>query len=215
MRKIAKECEMAAPVMAWLSDRGMTPHGEVIIGGPPRDVGAYSEDESVGVIVEMKLCLSDKVIMQAGDAASYCDFAWIAVASKPRDWQSRLDNWVRGRRLGLLRVTGKGCEVLREAQQNEIDATMRGRLVRACKMVPPFGDAGHPTRKGIGPAQIAYENAVAYRKNHPKAKWREVWENVPNHYCSPSSMAGAMKTVEGNRSPQANLRLTYQESRVA
>jgi len=63
-------------------------------------------------------------------------------------------------------------------------------------MTEPGGIAGKPTLKGEGPAQECYERVQKFKQAQPKATWKEVFENVGNHYANPRSMAGAMRMVE-------------------
>lgn len=62
--------------------------------------------------------------------------------------------------------------------------------------IPPSDCAGLPCIKGEGPAIDCMERVKEYKKSHPQAKWKEVYQAVPNHYASHLSMAGAMRVVD-------------------
>lgn len=72
---------------------------------------------------------------------------------------------------------------------------MRERIRR----LGPGGVGGYPCRKGEGPAQDVYEAVQAYRLEHPEARWKEVFEAVPNHYASWQSLRSSMPKVEVRR----------------
>ena len=50
-----------------------------------------------------------------------------------------------------------------------------------------------PQQKGEGPAQDVWKRICAYRSQRPDATWRELYDNIPNHYASHKNMYSAMR----------------------
>lgn len=182
------ETDLSLPVMRWLWDHGYTPYAEVPYFESSIDIIGLGADRLVAV--ELKLSLTKQVIYQANRARSSCDASYVAIASEPR--KSSIS---KCRQLGvgvLVPRNGRMAEIRRptwgapaERWRNIIMAVLADR--------PPGGIAGQPTMKGNGPAQECWRRITAYRQTHPDATWRELFENVRNHYAHHRSMQGALR----------------------
>lgn len=188
------EAELAYPVMAWLASRGMTPFGEVPWHTRATDVVGVS-DAAIEA-VELKTSLSRKVILQAHLNQLFAIRSWCAVPTRPRNFQERLRCGV-----GLLAVSNGRVDVLHEPTENPqlINARWVQMIRETCKRLEPFGEAGMPTMRGIGPAQAVYDAVLSYRARNPVASWHELFAAVPNHYKHAASMRSAMAVVAGVR----------------
>ena len=193
-----REFELAMPVMTWLAGRGFTPFGEIPWGATAIDVVGLSDDAVWAV--ELKISLTTHVIRQAMRNQLTAHKSWCAVGTRPRHPQ-RVRHGI-----GLLTVIRGEVEVLVEAESRpEVTKEIRLRQLRgACAYKTPFGKAGLPTMKGIGPAQDVFDAVERFRASNPSVTWEQVYRAVPNHYAHARSLQGAMATVRKLRSWRAN-----------
>lgn len=183
-----KESDLYRPVKAWLEAQGFRVVPEVPVLYSAIDVVGVREDAVVGI--EMKLCLSEKVIRQGWNLQMACDRGYLAVASKPR---SVSIEQAKKLGLGVLRVKKGSVEVLLEPNQKEPPvANYRERVLSKCAHMSTQGRGGVPCLDGVGPARDCKRRVGQYLKRHPKASWAELYEKVPNHYASAKSMSGAL-----------------------
>ena len=190
------EAAMTPAIHQWLRDRGCVPFTEIGLWYQPMDHVGMGICGADTIVVEAKLCLSAHVIHVARlnqlAAVSYC-----AVRSRPR-------------RRGLALCAESGIGVLRVAAGRAVEIVrpgLAGRRVRFKNYVARLqwtlercvsgGLGGVPCLRGEGPAQDCAKALAAYRAEHPGATWRELWEQVPNHYASPASMSSAQAMLRG------------------
>ncbi|MEE9159879.1 MAG: hypothetical protein V3U60_16030 [Gammaproteobacteria bacterium] len=143
------------------------------------------------VAIEMKVCLSWKVIRQAALAQLDAHESYVAVLTKPKNTSLEKCRRVG---VGVLRV-GRDVQVLVSPRNKH---TFEGHIKNMLRYTDEFecgGVAGLPCLLGGGPAQDVYRKVQAYREAHPKATWREVFDKIPNHYSHVASMQGAMRIV--------------------
>jgi hypothetical protein len=194
-----REMQLSAPVTAWLESQGLTVYAEIPYHGRCVDHAGLSEDRVV--IVELKQCLSRTVMLQLGSGTTITPWCYAAVASKPS--KASLDLFARCG-LGVLSVRDGAVKVLLEpVDRGYVFKPHVAGFRERCAEMGPGGVAGVPTLRGQGPAQTVYDRVCAYRSGRAGATWREIYEAVGNHYCSPSSMRGAMEFVEFRRRQQA------------
>jgi Holliday junction resolvase len=58
-------------------------------------------------------------------------------------------------------------------------------------------EAGLPYQKGVSAGYYELKEIENYVRSHPDAKWKEIYDNVSNHYSNHKSMAGAMAQWRG------------------
>lgn len=175
------EWQLSNPVQTWLRRRGFKVYVEVPnFFGTVDMVGAINDQV---VTVELKLCLNQDVIHQAYRNIPWCHDAWVAVASSPR-----LKSIEKCRRqgIGILLVRPDNVSVLLGAKRR------RPQRVMSLRNLTEGGTAGHPTRKGKGPAIECFEKVKDHLAQHPTATWQQIYDNVPNHYVSAKSMGSAL-----------------------
>ena len=186
-----RETDLYPAVKAWLLAQGCTKVvPEVPICFSKIDAMGVSEADVFGV--EMKLCLTDKLIHQANDLQLYANRSYAAIGSKPR--RDSLER-VRELGIGLLRVNGEVVEVLLNPSPKFKPNPFY--IAQAREKVAHMSDAGGggaPCLDGVGPARECKARVEDYLKEHPAAKWKEIYANVPNHYASAKNMAGALMT---------------------
>lgn len=183
-----KEADLYSAVKAWLEGQGLKVYPEVPIFHRPVDVVGIGEAVSVGV--EMKRHMSRKVMYQASSLALCCDRSYIAVGSKPRSIERAKEMGV-----GVLSIRNGVVEVLLESAHTITPNPHYYEQLRTkCSHMTGEGCGGVPCLNGIGPAQDCRRRVDEYLKEHPGAKWQEIYLNVPNHYASFRSMQGALTT---------------------
>lgn len=192
------ETDLSEPVTLWLESRGYTPYAEVAEPGHfSRFIDLVGRKGRELVCVELKTSLTKGVIHQAATLELITPLRYAAVLTQPR--RSGIE---RCRKLGL------GLLVVREGELSVVIEPVAlhntwpyyvENMHRNLDVHTPRGIAGHPTRKGEGPAQECYDRVQLYLADQPGATWKEIWEKVHNHYSHPNSMRSAMKLVGGNR----------------
>lgn len=196
------ESDLAAPVMAWLAARGLTPFGEIRWYGRAIDVVGLSPETVVAV--ELKTSLTHKVRYQAHLNQLCSNYSWCAVATRPR----KLPEGPFGK-IGVLSVVGGIVDVIREAEESTAAMERHIRAVRGvCHYKQPHGLAGLPGMCGIGPAQDVFEAVTLFCERNPNASWQRIWEEVPNHYKHARSMQGAMRVVRQVREARERRKAT-------
>ncbi len=183
-----KESDLYRPLKRWLKSRGFSVYPEVPFKWSPIDIVAARKGHLVGL--EMKLSLSHKVIRQASRLQLYCNEAYVAIASEPKDL-SRATRFG----LGVLRVTGRDVlELASPASKGKPNPNYHEMLLELLHNLDGKGVGGVPCQDGVGPAQDCKRRVDRYRAAHPDATWDEVFRNVPNHYAHARSMMGALTT---------------------
>ena len=183
---------MSGPVQEWLKAQGYTAYCEVPFYGRAVDIVAEKDATSHQITVEMKVCLSCKVMIQAVELQTATPLVYCAVASKPRE--SSIEQ-CRKQGLGILTVGQDVTVILEPEQKIEPYKHRRFNLSR----LEPGGIAGLPNIKGVGPAQEVEKRIAEYRKTHPKATWKELYEAISNHYQSYRGMYGGMRMLKERR----------------
>ena len=185
---ILKEKDLFPPLKSWLKNNGYKVYAEVL----NKDVIAKKDDEFVGF--ELKMSCSKKGIQQAYNSMIFCGKAYIVISSKPKS-QSVVECKKRG--IGIIRINNI-LEILLEAKlfghrraidfylnQLDFDKMEEGEI------------SGRPNMKGEGPAQELLKDIKIYLKLHPKATWKEIYNNVQNHYSNYKSLANSMRSWQG------------------
>jgi hypothetical protein len=198
---MALECDLAEPVFDWLKSRGFTPYGEVRWYN--RAIDVVGLDVETVVAIELKMSLTRHVRYQAHLNQLASNYSWAAVGTRPRKLP-----FGPFETIGVLSVVGGKVEVIREADPSPRANDYHLKAIRGvCHYKEPCGVAGLPGMAGIGPAQDVYNAMVKFIAENPKAKWQEIWEQVPNHYKHARSMQGAMRIVRDVRAYRERRRL--------
>ena len=191
------ETELSQPACEWLVSIGFEAYTEVPGMGTWTDIVGLHEATDVMLSIELKTSLTRQVIIQASRNQPCYHLSYVCVGTRPRALSVH-----RCRRygIGVLGVYDGKAVVLQDAIMKR--KPWMPQLISSLSYLlnmEPGGVAGNPNLKGVGPAQTCYGLVTEFRAKHPKATWRQIYEAVPNHYCSHNSMSGAMKTVEFER----------------
>ena len=182
-----KENKLAAPTAQWLESQGYTVYSEVSspYSGASIDIVGINNNEKI-VAVELKMCLTKEVICQAKSHYRFAQKTFVCVVSTPISTSIGL---CKKYNIGVLSVTNNKVVCLLDP--NNYNAKLIERLKN---MIPGYEHAGKPCLKGIGPAQEVLKRIKEYLVKHPEAKWKELYNNIPNHYASYGSMQSSMRT---------------------
>ena len=186
-----KEADLYPAVKAWLLAQGCTKVvPEVPLNFSQVDVMGVTESLIYGV--EMKRFLSWSLVRQGNALARFCDRAYIAVGSKPT--KAKLEDAAKYS-FGVLRVVNGAVEVVSPPKlgrdippEHYWQQRVRDKVARMSDQ----GVGGVPCVDGVGPARECKRLVLAYKAEHPKATWEEIYRNVPNHYANAKSMCGAL-----------------------
>lgn len=183
-----KEKNLFPPLQIWLKEKGYKVYTEVInpISQCSVDVLAIKENEIIAV--ELKMGLTDKVLHQANRNNLIAHKTYCGIPTNPK-----AINFNKCKRfgMGILKITGK-VEILLES---ELFEPFRPDIyIIRFDLHEEGGEAGLPRLKGEGVTYEMVEKIREYQKNiNPNAKWKEIYNNIPNHYSSAKSMAGSLR----------------------
>lgn len=195
------EVNLSPHVSDWMRSLGFTPYAEVPFPSSMNVidlVGRNAEGELLAV--ELKRSLTKEVIRQTYRADLITARCYAGVGTKPSR-KSLAEAEKCG--IGVVSVVA-GCVrvVLEPREKHPDDSFRRHYRQKICVYLDhmkPDGTAGRPCVKGEGAAQECYAAVQAYRAQHPKATYREMFGVIPNHYDSHKSMCAAMRMVEVRR----------------
>ena len=192
------EADLSKPVSDWLTAMGYTVYAEVPLPHSASHIDIVGRKDKDIICVELKTYLSNKVIHQTFRTSLVTSKVYAAVARKPQP--SRLEK-AKERGIGVI-VIKEGLNIMLEPSNTLFER--HEPYEPAIPLIHNYldhmvvgGIGGKPNLKGVGPAKECGRRVIEYLKTHPNAKWKEIYQNVPNHYASAVSMYGAMN-MRGN-----------------
>jgi len=202
MKRI-KETDLAKPVADWLRRQGYMVYAEIPCHS--RCVDFVGLRDSDIICVELKRSLTTKqpkrgrhytspVLYQARSCQIITSNVYVAVATRPRKSSVEACKKIG---IGVLSIQSDGnvIEIISPCKRYEPLAFIQKDVRERCVAIEPSDDAGKPQQVGEGPAQDCYWRIKKYRETHLKATWKDIFRDVPNHYCSQQSMYGAMRVA--------------------
>lgn len=196
------ESDLSQPVSDWLIAKGFTPYAEVPFPHDgPRQIDLVGRNGVDLITVELKCSLTAGVIHQTCICDLITDRRYAAIASRPKAAGVERCQKVG---IGLLSVNaGVVNEILAPQDRHYETGWVRTSYVteihKTLDRLQPNGVGGLPCMKGVGPAQECYDRVQIFLASNPQARWREIYQQVPNHYGSALSMCNAMRTVIDTR----------------
>lgn len=188
------ESDIANQAMEWLRERGYTCYGEVPFRGYTIDIVGITASDTI--IIEAKKNLTRGVVVQAHRAQLYANKVYCAVGAMPRN----VDRCAKAG-IGILY---NGVEILAPGEDIHFEQ-FNTKLLSNLADYQQDRQAGIPNGKGRGPAQEVAAAVLNY--HNPEADWKELFNNVPNHYDSYKSMRSALRVhTMGRRQRQGPLR---------
>jgi len=174
-----------------LSERGFTIYSEVPCYSSPLDLVAVKPGWLYPVIVELKTSFTEKLLRQAMLAQLSSAAVFACAGTKPGKRALEMSN---SQGLGLMSIrNGRVHLVTRPmTRRRGVYQPMVDRLKETLSLMEPGGIGGVPTMKGVGPGVDVFFAVKEYRGLHPRARWKEIFEAVPNHYGTARSLAQSM-----------------------
>lgn len=204
IEKFQKEKDLFPPLKTMFKSKGYSVFAEVPVHYRGVDFVAVNGDDHIAV--EMKLSFNHDVIRQASYSIGIFNKAYVAFpVKKPflvhdehywnlnKKQQYKVD-WCSKVGIGILQVLRCGTifEAL-EAKECERRRIFDFQHYRESE----DDEAGLPFQKGVSSAARELVGVMEYVKLHPEADWKEIYNNVQNHYSSHTSMAGSMGQWRG------------------
>lgn len=179
------EINLSKPVQEYFEGMGHKVYFE--IPELQRVVDIIAIKDNLVVAVELKMGYCKKALYQARINTLFADRSYLALKSKPRE-----ENILKCKKLsiGILLIKGGEVITLLEAAKTKYGPLSghRNSAIESCERNKDNTLAGMPCQKGVGPAIEVNRAIDEYTKLHPKAAWKEIYANVPNHYASAASM---------------------------
>lgn len=184
IQAISRECDMFQPVSAWLKSRGYEVFAEVSVGRAPVDV--IGRRDSRVVACEMKLTWDQSLLWKLiYDCCLWAEEVWYCCRkSVSKVTYGKLQHYG----IGLF-----SCErgvLLGPMEMFEHSEKLRGRVADKLNRAPRDLIGGVPCLVGNGPRMSCERRIREYMAAHPRAKSREVFHAVPNHYATFASFSG-------------------------
>lgn len=200
-----KETDLAKPVADWLRSEGFVVYSEIPYWDRCIDMVGL-KDDSIRV-VELKVKYSKKALNQAIKCQLATDNIFVASTTKPMNKTIQL---CQKHGIGLLKVDSQVEIILQPHKVVENWRNATKHLRENCD--EPSDIAGIACMSGCGPACAVGECVKQYVEENPKAGWREIFINVPNHYSNYKSMTCAMNGYLGLSLTKLRLEGSNEES---
>lgn len=187
-----KEKDLFLPLKKSFNEQGFKVYPEVASGHRSVDFVAVKGDEQIAV--EMKLHFSKGVIYQANMNKPYFPKCYIAIPKMPKESDLKY-HWCVSFGIGILYVAPLGTVVeILEASEHIIVGKPYDFSTFEEK---DEDEAGLPYQKGTSSAFVVLDRIKKYVIEHPECNWKEIYENVQNHYSSKESLRSSMQTWKG------------------
>lgn len=205
------EADMVDKVIPFLEAQGWEIRCEVYNLYLGRNVDISGVRDGQVLLAEAKKGFTKSLRAQAMGLGFRCNAAYIVIPDHPGSVARAVEfvSLPAAQGVGILAV-GAG---IREVVIPE-DHCRMGNLEKVAARIlryPKGVRGGEPNRRGVGPRQAVIKAVAAYRAEHPKATWKELFENVHNHYEKWQHMYSSLRLAEKRR--QFEERLFEQELR--
>lgn len=205
MKTFKKESDLFPPLKKYFNELGYKVFTEVPYYSRSVDFVATKGDDHIAV--EMKLHFNKEVIYQAGQNIMTFGKSYVAYPVKKGTiyennevyWKLResvRDKYenCRMRGIGILQILPHGT----------IFTTLEAKYQKPYRVFDfstfeesVDDEAGLPCQKGVSSAFVVLDRIEKYVTEHPEANWKEIYENVQNHYSSKASLSGSMSGWKG------------------
>lgn len=200
-----KESDLFPIIKKHFKDMGYTVYAEVAAMYRGVDLVAVKGEEHIAV--ELKLSFNDGVCHQAMIDTQNFDKVYVAfpvpkaifyhqesVFWKVKESIQRRYTWLENRGIGMLQVLPSGM-VYEDLEPKQQTPYRKLDLQHYIESDDDLG--GVPFQRGVSEGYHELESIKKYVTANPNANWREIYDNVSNHYSSHTSMAGAMRQWRG------------------
>jgi hypothetical protein len=183
------EAPICAAAVARLRSKGWRVGCEVRIGYRPVDAAAILDDKVL--VLEAKISLNEKLRHQLKRLTRRADYVLAVIGSNPR---AEGINWCAKHKIALWMVTAGPLIELLPFRQLTPNNRYRNDVIKRLERWDETIVGGVPNRLGIGVAQDVQRRVDEYRVAHPKATWKEIYQNVPSHYDSFKNMYSSLRS---------------------
>ncbi len=188
MVKQLREYKLYDPVKEYFENQGYTVYPEIPIAGACIDMVARKDN--VLIAIELKMSLTKQLIHACYVNHCFCNLSYAAVPTEPSIKNKTL---CERHSIGIIKVTDKARIVLEANNRFRTFKPEYDRMLKYCSGVPWEGVGGLPQLKGVGPAIECAKRVKEYLISHPAAKWKEIFDNIQNHYSNYKSMQNALR----------------------
>lgn len=192
---IKEEYKLAAPAADWIEAQGYEVFNEVPHNGCWIDLVGRKQcnGHSELIAVELKTSWSKDLFFQCHRKADYIK-TWGCTGSKPK---SQTIEKFRRQGIGMLFIGKPTEEIISPDPSKFLDCFAHNvsKLSGTLELMNPGRQAGAAPPTDHGPARLVLAAALKYREKIPGAPFREMFEEIPNHYSSAGSMSGAIKRL--------------------
>ena len=189
MTKQLREYKLSDPVREYFEKQGFKVYVEIPVAGACIDMVARKGNFLIAI--ELKMSLTKQLIHTCFTNQICCDLSYAAIPTEPSNKNKEL---YKKYAIGIIKVTSK-VEIISEANGNRFKpfAPEYKRMLKYCSGIPWEGVGGLPRLKGVGPAIECGKRVKKYLITNPRAKWKEIFNNVDNHYYNYKSMQSSLR----------------------
>ncbi len=188
MTRQLKEYKLSDPVKEYFEKQGYKVYTEIPIAGACIDMVARKGNFLIAI--ELKMSLTKQLIHACYTNHVFCDLSYAAVPTEPSTKSKMLCERYS---VGIIKITDETKITLKANTRFGFFRPEHERMLKYCSGIPWDGVGGLPQLKGIGPAIECAKRVKEYLINHPAAKWKEIFDNVQNHYYNYKSMQSALR----------------------
>lgn len=195
MRQL-REAKLYKPMKEWFVQQGYEVRAEYPCFNRNYDAIAVKDD--IVIAIELKMALTKKLFHQL-KYTGFADYCYGVVATRPRKSSQTFKLFIE-RGFGVISIkNNEVTEIIKPIKINTYYSGRHRHAIEYVKQTKDIGVGGRPQLKGIGPAQNVWKLIIKYRSKYPNASWRELYSNIPNHYCDFHSMQNAMRILQKRR----------------
>ncbi len=189
MTRQLREYKLSDPVREYFEKQGYKVYIEIPIAGACIDMVARKGNFLIAI--ELKMSLTKQLIHTCYTNQICCNLSYAVIPTEPSIKNKEL---CKRHNIGIIKITNE-IEIILEADSRRFKPFKPeyDRMLKYCSGVSWEGVGGLPQLKGIGPAIECAKRVKEYLISHPAAKWREIFDNVNNHYYNYKSMQSALR----------------------
>ena len=196
-----KESDLFPPLKKYFNDLGYQVFAEVPCHYRSVDFVAVKKGEHIAV--EMKTGFTKGVVRQASTNILSFHKSCIAYPVKKAKIFNKNTNERDARKYDICFSNGIG--ILQVLPHGTIFEALEAKIHKPFLKEYDFSTfesndndvAGIPFQKGVSTAFVVLDRIKSYLRKHPKADWKEIYENIQHHYSSKASLAGSMTHWKG------------------
>jgi hypothetical protein len=184
-----REAPICATAVAKLRANGWSLACEVLLNARAIDAAGLRDGKVIAL--EAKVWFNQKLRRQLYLRRRLADFVLAVVGTRPR---AEAISWCIKQRVGLWLVNNGEVTELVAYHQQKPSKYHRKNLIERIKRWDQSVSGGLPNLRGVGIAQDVQRRVDEYRMTHPRATWKEIFENVPCHYNNYKNLYSSLRS---------------------